>query len=115
MIRFASVIFCFLLICCSPKEPIPNEVFPVKKMQAVLWDVMRADEIANYYKAKDSTIDLLSKHIQLYDTIFSIHKVTKEDFKRSLQFYQSRPDLLKIILDSLQKKGGNNYGQKIAP
>jgi hypothetical protein len=73
-------------------------------MQNVLWDMMLADETADYYIQKDSSIHALATHAEWYLPVFQIHKISKEDFKRSLRFYESRPDLLKPIFDSLQKK-----------
>jgi len=93
---------CLLLISCSGSK-VPKDVLPPQKMQAVLWDAMLADEMADYYVRKDS-LNALSKHAELYQQVFTIHKISKDDFKKSLRFYESHPDLLKPIFDSLQKK-----------
>jgi hypothetical protein len=93
----------FFVIACSQRE-IPKDVLPQKKMQAVLWDVLLADEVAEFYIQKDSAMHALEKHADLYQQVFQIHKISKEDFKRSLQFYESHPNLLKPVLDSLQKE-----------
>ncbi|MBD0331852.1 MAG: DUF4296 domain-containing protein [Chitinophagaceae bacterium] len=92
-----------LLISCNSTF-VPKRILPVKEMQQVLWDVMQADELVNYYYTKDSSINRIKKSKELYQKIFRMHEITSEDFKRSLHYYQSRPDLLKIILDSLQHK-----------
>ncbi len=107
---FITAFAWFLFSQCSSKESVPPGVLPANKMQVVLWDVLRADEMINFYKERDSSLNSLSKHIELYDTIFAMHKISKEDFKKSLQFYQARPDLLKIILDSLQKRAQPGTG-----
>src|SRR6476661_9322105 len=93
----------FFVIACSQRE-IPKDVLSQKKMQAVLWDVLLADEAAEFYIQQDSAINALEKHADLYQQVFQIHKISKEDFKRSLQFYESHPNLLKPVFDSLQKK-----------
>ena len=103
MIRFSVFLLCLFLFSCSNDGSIPKDVLPENKMGAVFWDIMRADEMMNYYQQRDSSY-ISSKRTAFYDTIFSIHQISKEDFQRSIQFYQSRPDLLKPILDSLQKK-----------
>jgi hypothetical protein len=103
-------LFSILLISCSGKERIPSGVLPVKQMQQVMWDIVRADEMVDYYQVKDSLFKPAAKRYQFYDTIFTLHKINKDDFKRSMDFYQSRPDLLKIILDSLQKKSERYSG-----
>jgi hypothetical protein len=115
-------ILVFTVCFFSCKSPVPNDVLPPKKMQAVLWDVMQADEMAEYYSSKDSTYHSLSKHADYYQKVFSIHKISKKDFTRSLDYYENHPASLKTILDSLQKFGErlqkrdtlnkNQYGQK---
>ena len=77
-------------------------------MQAVLWDVIQVDAVAEYYAASDSTFTRLSKHVDYYQKVFTIHKISKEDFKRSLAYYESHPSSLKPILDSLQ-----SFGQRL--
>lgn len=94
---------CLLLVSCSGSK-VPEDVLPPQKMQAVLWDAMLADEMAGYYVQKDSSLSALSKHAELYQQVFSIHKISKDDFKKSLRYYEAHPDLLKPIFDSLQKK-----------
>ncbi len=90
--------FCIL----SCKSSVTKDVLPPKKMQAVLWDVMQADEMSEYYSAKDSAFRSLPKHVDYYQKIFSIHKITKDDFTKSLSYYENHPAAFKTILDSLQ-------------
>jgi hypothetical protein len=97
------LIFCVCIFSC--KSSIPKDVLPPKKMQAVLWDVMQADEMAEYYSAKDSSFRELSKHADYYQKIFSIHKISKGDFTKSLAYYENHPASFKLILDSLQSFG----------
>ena len=92
-----------LSICVlSCKSSVPKDVLPPKKMQAVLWDMMQADEMADSYSVKDSTFHGLAKHVEYYQDIFSIHKINKEDFSKSLTYYQNHPAAFKAVLDSLK-------------
>lgn len=105
MIRSLLIlILIFSMAGCSQKDAVPRNVLKPAKMQAVLWDVLRADEMAGYYTQKDSSLNALKEHVDFYQEVFQIHKISKDDFKKSLQFYEGRPDLLKIIFDSLQKQ-----------
>lgn len=99
------VILFFTVSIVSCQSSIPKDVLPPKKMQAVLWDVMQADAMAEYYSTKDSSFLSLAKHADYYQKIFSIHKISKEDFKKSLAYYENHPAILKTILDSLQSVG----------
>jgi len=103
MSRFIIGLFLvFLFTAC--KDTVPKNVLSPKEMQAVLNDVFRADELANIYNNKDSLYKKTDKRSELYQTVFKIHHISKEQFRESFQFYQSRPDLLKPILDSLQSQ-----------
>ncbi|HWI91933.1 MAG TPA: DUF4296 domain-containing protein [Flavisolibacter sp.] len=101
-------ILVIVILIFSCKLSVPKDVLPPKKMQAVLWDVMQADEIAEYYSVKDSTFHSLPKHAEYYQKVFSMHKITKEDFKKSLAYYESHPVVFKAVLDSLK-----SFGEKI--
>jgi len=72
-------------------------------MQTVLWDLMQADEMAEYYSTTDSSFKGIAKHTVYYQNIFAIHKVSRESFKNSLNYYKDHPASLKPILDSLQR------------
>lgn len=101
-------ILTIVVVIFSCKPSVPKDVLPPKKMQAVLWDVMQADEIAEYYSVKDSTFRSLPKHTDYYEKAFSIHKITKEEFTKSLAYYESHPVVFKTVLDSLK-----NFGERM--
>lgn len=100
----AKLFFCFLIVIfvsgCKPE--VPKDILPPKKMQAVLWDVLRADDMANVYALSDTSFYSFQKHAPYYRTILEVHSITKKDFVNSLEYYKSHPVLLKKILDSLQ-------------
>jgi hypothetical protein len=96
--------FFFLLVFIPACKPgIPKNVLPPDKMRPVLWDMLEADEIREYYgPAADSSLSRILKHAEYYQVIFRIHKTTEQDFKTSMHFYMGHPALFKPILDSLQ-------------
>lgn len=71
-------------------------------MRKIMWDLLRADAYAANFIMVDSTRDWKAESAILYEKVFAIHLTTQEAFKKSLKFYESRPDLLKIITDSLR-------------
>jgi hypothetical protein len=101
--RSLGILFFVCIFSC--KSPMPKDVMAPKRMQSVLWDVMQADEMAEYYSAKDSSFRNLSKHVDYYQKVFAIYKISKDDFTRSLTYYEDHPAILKTILDSLQSFG----------
>ena len=106
LLKFVFVVC--ILCACSGQTSVPSDVLPPEDMQSVLWDVMLADEVAEFYLQKDSTLMPLTEHTSLYQKVFQLHKISKEMFDKSISFYEHRPDLLQPILDSLQKKSDRN-------
>ncbi len=100
-----------LIICCSiiitgckNKNRIPAGIIPQKKMQAVLWDMMRADQfLGDFVLNKDSSLDKRAESIKLYGQVFAIHHISKEQFGESFSFYKSHPALFKMMMDSLSQ------------
>lgn len=94
-------VFILVAACRNKKQ----DVLPPAKMQQVMWDMMRADEMATYYGTADSSKLRPAYRTTLYQEIFRIHGITKEQFGSTLEYYESRPDLFKPIFDSLQSSG----------
>jgi len=82
----------------------PKGVLPKKKMQEVMWDMIRAGEFLNSYVYKDTSIDKVAESQKWYSKIYQLHKITKTDFDKSYAYYQAHPVLMKELLDSLSKK-----------
>jgi len=71
-------------------------------MRKIMWDLMRADAYVSDFIMKDSTRNQKEESVILYEQIFKLHSTTEEAFIKSRDFYLSRPDLLKVITDSLR-------------
>jgi hypothetical protein len=90
------------LASCRNRKSIPKDVLPKQKMQAVLFDLMRADQfITDFIINKDSSFKLDEESIKLYGKVFALHHITKEEFSRSFKYYNDHPVLLRAILDSI--------------
>lgn len=95
--------FCLLLGSCNNKE-VDSDILPATKMQLILSDLMKADQFISDFRVPNDTImDRDVESIKLYQRVFALHDITKVQFDRSLAYYQSRPDLLKVIMDSISK------------
>lgn len=99
--------FCILLFAaCADKDSVPSGILPKEKMGAVLWDMIQAEQFSTTYLAKDSgKIDLKTEDLRLYDQVFRLHGITREDFRKSYRFYQDHPDITRILFDSLLARG----------
>jgi hypothetical protein len=93
-----------IFICsCSGDAP-PKDVMLPEKMEEVLYDIIRTDEWVDFAVLQDSTFRKFSKRTALYDSVFRLHSINKEDYRKSIAFYQTRPDLLKEIFAGLRTK-----------
>lgn len=101
--RIAVVCILLLFTACNGNK-IPKDVLPQNKMQIIMWDLMQADELAVYKKAQDSSFRLFDSTKAWYSIIYQNHKTSEDEFKKSMHFYEAHPDLLQVIIDSLQKK-----------
>ena len=99
------IVFIGLVLLASCGSSIPDDVMGPAKMQAVLWDKMQADEMADHYLTTDSTWSNPQKRQQLYRSVYQVHNITKEQFEVSYNWYLTHPAKLKAILDSLQSFG----------
>jgi hypothetical protein len=91
---------------CSDKDSVPAGILPHEKMEAVMWDVVQAEQYSSNYLAKDSAhIDLKLENLRLYDEVFRLHQVSRDEFRKSYKYYLSRADLAQVLFDSLLAKG----------
>ncbi len=111
-------VFLFLLFfgACSNRSGIPKEVLQPADMQKLMRDVVEAEQYSAQYISRDSLIkDKVKANQSLLDTIFSIHRISRETFKTSLTFYESRPDLTKNLFDSLNAYANRHRSEIYAP
>ncbi|MEO6819131.1 MAG: DUF4296 domain-containing protein [Ginsengibacter sp.] len=101
MNRILCIFLLLSLVACSSKENAPSNVLPDSKMKSVLWDVMRAEFLAQHNARKDSTINLNAETRVLTEKVFEIHKISAKDFDRSYNWYTAHPDQMQLMLDSL--------------
>lgn len=103
----ACLIIIVLMVGCSGKDKIPSGIIPRDKMEKILWDMMEADQYASIYLVKDSSARANEKieSLKLYQTVFQMNKVSRDEFRESYQFYLGRPDLTRSIFDSLLSRG----------
>ncbi len=97
------IIFCTLMMTgCRNRNRIPSGVIPPPKMQAILWDMMRADMfLVDFIFRKDSALDKRTEREKMYGQVFAIHQTNKEQFGESFSFYRSHPVLFRAIMDSI--------------
>jgi 3-oxoacid CoA-transferase subunit A len=80
---------------------VPKGVFVPEKMQAVYWDYIRADIYSNEMVRNDTNRNAIKENIKLQKEIFTLHKITKEEFYKSYDYYLNHPALMQEMLDTM--------------
>ena len=73
----------------------------VNQMKPVMWDLMKAGEWYIYIIAKDSTLRNKKEDVRLFEQVFAVHGITKQQFYNSYKYYESHPIEFKILIDSV--------------
>jgi hypothetical protein len=101
-----ELIFCSLVIflhsCTNHEVTIPKGVMSKSEMIRILSDIHIADAIAET-KAQggENERDLSSAyHVQ----ILKNYKISKEEFETSFKFYESKPELMNEVYNSVQEE-----------
>lgn len=104
-ILFSLLLSLMLIAACKQKDALPKGVLDKEKMEAVVWDVMRATEFLNTYVfSKDTSINKLAESQKWYAKVYQMHQTTKAEFEASYAYYKAHPMLMKEIMDSIGKK-----------
>jgi hypothetical protein len=111
--RIIAGFLCILLIAgCSEKDSIPSGVIGKEEMGEILWDMMQADQYAAGYVVKDSaSVNVKTETLKLYEEVFRLHKVSRDEFRKSFQFYQDHPDITRTLFDSLIARGNRQRAE----
>lgn len=101
----AAIILPVLLFSCGGNnKKTDGSILQKEKMQAVLWDVLRADAFAFQFITKDTLKKPEAETVKLQQQIFAVHKTTREVFYKSLNYYKQHPDIFQPMLDSMISK-----------
>lgn len=85
-------------------------------MEGVLWDILQAERFSTLFLIKDSaSLNVELEKLKLYDQVFALHKVSKDDFIKSYKYYLSRPDMAKVIFDSIAAKAERKKNDRFKP
>ena len=117
-----SIVFILIISLsgCRDKDGLPGGILKKEKMQAVFWDVLQAESYTTQFIKKDSSKNSLLENAKLQQQIFAIHKITKEDFYESYDYYKNHIELMRVLLDSITASGEREkykvlYNQPLVP
>lgn len=116
MMRLILLLFTLILLTsCNNSNKVSGDVLAPEKMQAVLWDVIKADAFTTEFVKKDTAKDAVQENLKLQQQVFAIHKVTKEVFYKSYDYYKNNSGDFKTLLDSMIAKAERNNKVKTTP
>ena len=96
------IVFFLSIISCGKKK---SDLLSVNEMKVVMWDVLNADSWYTQTAMRDTTGKLHKQNIVWYQQIFLQHDITKEQFYRSYHYFESNPDKMKVLMDSVEAYG----------
>jgi len=100
-----SLCFVVVLLHSSCKSKSSIEILTIDSMKMVMWDMLNAGEWNNISISKDSVFFRNHNDIKLFEQVFLIHHINKETFYASYKYYESHPDKMKILIDSVSYLG----------
>lgn len=106
MKRIAGVciFFCLagmMMTACSSSQG--KDILPVDSMKVVMWDMLKADEWYMHLSQQDTTLKKKREDIRLYEQVFLIHGITREQYYKSYRYYETHPVKFKQLLDSVDQ------------
>lgn len=93
----------FIAVCagCTNKTKVPKDILSKDKMGKVMWDLMQVDAYTQNYLRRDTLKSYKKERTILYQQVFDLHKITRQEFNKSFDYYMGRPDFTQTIVDTL--------------
>jgi len=101
--QFIVITTCLLLGCKNTSSD--SDVLAEDRMARVMWDMIQVDELATLHLAKDTSKTEKKERVQLYQKVFQLHKTSVKQFSKSFAYYTSHPDIMKLLIDTLEARG----------
>ena len=91
---------------CTNNSKIPPGIIEKSRMEKILWEMLQADRyVASFIMTKDA--DSATKKLQateLYEQVFRLNNISRDEFLKSYRFYLGRPDITKVMFDSISAR-----------
>ncbi len=102
-----SLIIVFIaisLFACKSKKVDPK-LIPLNSMKIVLWDILKADEWYIQTSIRDTLHARVNENFLLYEEVYKVHHINKDQFYNTYKFYETHPDQFKVLIDSVVAYG----------
>jgi uncharacterized protein DUF4296 len=98
---------------CTNHTKIPPGIIGKEKMEKILWDMIQADRYVSSFimtRNVDSPSVKKEKAAIMYEKVFRLNGTTRDQFLKSYKFYLGRPDITKIMFDSISARAERQRG-----
>ena len=102
---FLIIIVIVFITGCANNPTKKTAILAKEKMQVVLWDIIQANSYTEHFVVKDTLNNVEVENVKMQQKIFMLHNTSREEFYRSYNYYSSRPEMMKTLLDSITIKG----------
>jgi len=116
--KWALLIGCvFALNACTDTHKVPDDIIQKAKMEKILWDMVQADRYVNTFilNTRDSTEVKKKEAAVFYERVFQMNGITRDEFIKSYKFYLGRPDITKMMFDSINARASRKLPEVHAP
>ena len=103
-----SVITILVAFFFSCGNGVPSDFLQPKQMEDIMMDMVVVESYSETVvglNSRDKKTEWLSTET---DKVLAIRKISKDKFLKSYNFYKGRPDLFKVIIDTLQNRSQRN-------
>jgi Domain of unknown function (DUF4296) len=106
--RVIALLFTFIILSCGSNDKVPKDVLEPQKMERVMTDILMAESFSESYLLLDTTKKRDEWFTGELNKVLAINQISQDQFRKSMDFYKSRPDIFKVIIDSINAKGQRN-------
>ncbi|MBL7699756.1 MAG: DUF4296 domain-containing protein [Chitinophagaceae bacterium] len=114
MTRMAGWLIVLMFAACTNRTKVPEGIIEQKRMEKIMWDMLQADRYVSSFilnQPNDSPDVKNEKAALFYEKVFSLNKISKEEFLKSYKFYLGRPDITKTMFDSISARADRQRDQ----
>ena len=98
IITVLTIAISFLITSCKNNS---QKSLPIDTMKVIMFDLLSAEELNNMIIVKDTVQKTKKLNLQFYREVLEKHHVSKEEFFKSYQHFETKPDKMKLLFDSL--------------
>ena len=113
----AGMLLLMAIVSCTDSTKVPSDIIQKDKMEKIMWDMLQADRFVNTYilTKGDSSVAKKEEAAVVYERVFKLHNITREEFTKSYEFYMSRPDITKVLFDSISSRADRRKAEAHMP